>query len=193
MELVTQTALAKRIGISRQAIAGAIKRNKLRVTEGKIDLHDVLTVSYMKDNSSSRQVAKQNKQESVDSGSVKKTGPTIQTDSEPESDESTGRGGESSIIRDRKLSAQVRKLDIEMAERLGDLIPKKEVEKVFNRLSIALVNYIFPIGERLSPIVAGAFKTTDQEKINKVRKILDTEIERALESVKREIAESLGE
>ena len=193
MELVTQTALAKRIGISRQAIAGAIKRNKLRVTEGKIDLHDVLTVSYMKDNSSSRQVAKQNKQESADSGSVKKTGPTIQTDSEPESDESTGRGGESSIIRDRKLSAQVRKLDIEMAERLGDLIPKKEVEKVFNRLSIALVNYIFPIGERLSPIVAGAFKTTDQEKINKVRKILDTEIERALESVKREIAESLGE
>ncbi len=193
MELVTQTALAKEIGISRQAIAGAIKRNKLRVTEGKIDLHDVLTVSYMKDNSSSRQVAKQNKEESAANGSIEKTEKTTEPELSGSPDESTGRGGESSIIRDRKLSAQVRKLDIEMAERLGDLIPKKEVEKVFNRLSIALVNYIFPIGERLSPIVAGAFKTTDQEKINKVRKILDTEIERALESVKREIAESLGE
>ena len=190
MELVNRSQLAREIGVSPAAIAKAIKQKKLRlVGEGrtaKIDKHDVLTVKYIKDNSSNRQVAKQKKAE--------KEGPVEKNeDSEPESEYGSDEEGENAHLRDHKLKLQTKKLEIEMAEKLGHLLSRKEVEKTFTKLSSSIVSYIFPLGDRLAPVLASVFETTDQEKIAETKKTIDKEVGRALEAVKSEIIELLGE
>lgn len=184
MELITKAELARRIGISRQSIDKAIKKNKLRlVGEGrsaKIDYHDHLTVKYMNDNSSNRIVAKQSKDPDATSkkSTEKETGQEDQF-------------SESSQLRDEKLKIQTKKLKMEMAEQLGELIQRKEVEKSFSLISSTIINYIFPLGDRLSPMIAGIFESTDQDKINEIKLLIDKEIELALNNVKRDVSEAL--
>lgn len=181
MELITKTELGRKIGISRQAVDKAVKAGKLRlVGEGrsaKVDFHDALTVAYMKDNSTSRQIAKQKKGEDVQS--------------EEPVQEKVDFPGESVALRDEKLKMQTRKLKMEMAEKTGELIPREEVEKAFGLISASIMNYIFPLGDRMSSIIAGVFESTDQEKINETKLILDEEIGRSLTAIKKDITDSL--
>lgn len=184
MELVTKTELGRKIGISRQAVDKAVKSGKLRlVGEGrsaKVDLHDALTVKYMGDNSTSRQIAKQKKGEDAGIEEVKK-----------EEQTKIDFPGESVALRDEKLKIQTRKLQMEMAEKMGEMIPREEVEKAFGLISASIINYIFPLGDRMSSIIAGVFESTDQEKINETKLILDKEIGRSLEAIKKDITDSL--
>lgn len=176
--------LARRVKVSRQAVSSAVNRGTLRkVGEGrsaKIDLHDQLTVNYIKDNSSNRQVSKQEKGNPEAPGSVEESG-----------NQNNDFGGESAIIRDKKLRAQTRKIEMEMAEKMGDLIPRKDVERAFSLISSSLINYIYPLGERMAPIIAGLFESIDQKKINETKLTLEKEISRALEAVKKDITDSL--
>lgn len=186
MELITRIEFARRIGITRQAIDKAIKNDKLRlVGEGrsaKIDIHDQLSHKYMNDNSSSRQVAKQYKQTGeISENEDQKDGPN--------KDEF----GESSKLRDEKLKLQTRKLQMEMAESMGDLVARKKVEEVFGKISSSIIAYIFPLSDRIGHTVAGVYESTDQDKINETKLIIDKEVSRALEAVKKEIADSLLE
>ena len=189
MELITRKKLADIIGISRQSVGKAIKAKKLRlVGEGRsaqIDKHDHLTVKYINDHSSNRQVAQQSKDSSRDdkSNSLKKT------DNSPREDQF----GESAVLRDEKLKLQTRKLKIEMAERLGQLVPREDVDKTFNKLSSALLSYIHPLSDRLSTTLAGIFESKDQDKINEVKIMIDKEVARSLDAMKKEITESLIE
>ena len=188
MNLVSRAELARKIGISRQAIAKAIKQDKLRlVGEGrtaKVDLHDIKTVDYIRDNSSNRQVAIESKKKDQDEGEEN-------TNPKNENDDKGEELGETVEIRNRKLRLQTRELEIKMAEKLGELISRKEIESVFSEISSTIVSYFFPLGDRLSTSLAGIFETTDQDKINTAKTTIDKEVGRALEAMKNEIAENL--
>jgi len=190
LELITRVELSKKVGVSRQAISKAIKNKRLRLLgEGrsaKIDLHDHLTVNYMKDNSSNRQVGKEIRR---GSGKLKEE---VKKESD-ENNQNTDLAGESVQLRDEKIRLQTKKLQIEMAEKLGQLISRKEVEVAFSKLSGSIVNYIFPLGDRISPLMAGVFKTTDQDMIHKSKVLLDQEIGRALEAIKKDVNDLLSE
>lgn len=180
MELLKQVELARRMGISRQSIGRALKKNKLRLVgsgrDTKIDWHDELTQKYVRDHNSNRQVANEMKQEAGQS-------PATPNDS----------AGESTQLRDEKLKIQTQKLRMEMAERMGELVLRSEVEKVFGKVSTAIRSYIFPISDRVSPMLAGIFESTDPEKIKEIKLLIDKEIGRAIESVKTDIINSLTE
>lgn len=184
MDLVTRAEFARRVGVTRQSVDRALKTNKLRlVGEGrtaKIDIHDTLANNYMKDNPSNRQVAKQDK----DLGESSEDNPIETT---TENDGHT----ESVEIRDNKIKLQTRKLEMEMAERLGILIERKTVERMFGKITESIISYLHPFGDRLSPILDGIYESTDTEKKREVKMAIDKEMARALEGVKRDIENSL--
>jgi len=184
LELITKAELARRIGITRQAIDKAVKKGRLRlVGEGrsaKIDFHDSLAVIYMNDHSASRQVAKKLKDQDDTNKNIT-----------PEKQQQLDAAGESTQLRDEKLRIQTKKLRMEMAEKMGELVLRSGVEKAFGKLTSSIISYIFPIGDRVSPGIAGVFKSTDQDNINETKRMIDKEIGRALEAVKKDIQEYL--
>ena len=186
MELVSKAEFSRRVKVSKTAISKAISSNKLRVVgEGrsaKIDMDDHLSVNYKNDNSSNRQVGQQAKSQS---GQPQNNN----TNNSP----AASAPAESVALRDEKLRLQTAKLKIEMAEQMGKLILKSHVEDCFSKISASIVSYIFPIGDRLGAEIASIFETMDQDKINETRRVIDKEVGRALEAVKRDIIDSLSE
>ena len=89
--------------------------------------------------------------------------------------------------------ANTEKIKISNAEKLKLLVPMEFVAKKFGKLSAVIINYFFPMGGRLAPIVCGACKITDPKIIKKVEAILNNEITRALSEFKRASAEEVGE
>lgn len=88
--------------------------------------------------------------------------------------------------------AQTEKLKIETAEKLKLLVPVETVQKKFGTLSSVILNYFFPMGERLAPIICGICGETSPEKIKKVQKKMDDEITRALSEFKKAAAAGEG-
>ena len=76
---------------------------------------------------------------------------------------------------------------------MGLLIPRSEVDKTFNRLYSSILSYIHPLSDRLSPILAGIFESTDQDRISEVKITIDKEIVRSLDAIKKDITDSLVE
>ena len=97
----------------------------------------------------------------------------------------------SSKLRDEKLKAQIQKLKVETSHKLGSLIERSSVEKAFDRQSAIILNYLFPLGDRLASKIAGYFENNDHEKINLIKSTIDKEIMRALDGFKDEAAKSI--
>ena len=80
----------------------------------------------------------------------------------------------------------VKKLRIHNEKQLENLIDRGVVRKYFGAMSSIIINYFFPIGNRLAPRVAGVCKVTDPADVIKIQTIIDKEIMRALEQFKKE-------
>lgn len=195
MDLVTQAEFARRCKVSAQAISKAIKNGQLRaVADGKkkkIDMHDALSVRYISDSNSSRQVAQEKK------GIIEKTPKKIfdpfKEKIEDEYDDDDEDLLATQSLRDQKVRAQIVKLKVETAHKLGLLIERSLVEKSFDRLTAVILNYLFPLGDRLSPKIAGMFESTEQEKINEIKVMIDKEMMRGLDAFKDEASKSIVE
>jgi len=190
MDLVNQSEFARRANVSRQSIGKAVKSSKLRLAKDKkIDLHDALSVKYLEDTNANRQVAQEKKgiipkrDNSVDFSDFD---PDHDPDDDPKEDLLA-----SLKLRDEKLKAQIQKLKVETAHKLGVLIERSSVEKAFDRQSAIILNYLFPLGDRLASKIAGFFENNDHEKINLIKSTIDKEIMRALDGFKDEAARSI--
>ncbi len=191
MDLVTQSEFARRANVSRQSIGKAVKGGKLRLAKDKkIDLHDALSVKYLDDSNANRQVAQEKKGIIPKREKTPEFNPFDPDFSDPDDDPREDLLA-ASKLRDEKLKAQIQKIKVETAHKLGNLVERQTVEKAFDRQSAIILNYLFPLGDRLAPKLAGFFENTDHEKINLIKSTIDKEIMRALDAFKDEAARSI--
>ncbi len=93
-----------------------------------------------------------------------------------------------------KDKASVDKMNMEMDRQLGGLLSKDIIDKKFGQMSSTIVNYLFPLGDRLASQIAGVFESTDNEKILKTKELIDNETMKAITEFKKACTtEDLGE
>lgn len=193
MDLVNQAEFSRRAKVSRQSIAKAIKNGQLRLVEKDnkklIDLHDALSVKYLQNSNPNRQIAQEKKGIAPKQEKKKEFDPFSEELDDEDDDEEDLLA--SSKLRDEKLKAQIQKLKVETAYKLGSLIERSSVEKAFDKQSSVILNYLFPLGDRLSSKIAGYFDSNEQDKINLIKKTIDKEVMRALDGFKDEAAKSI--
>lgn len=208
MDLLNQSQFAKRCEVSRQSIAKAVKNSQLRVVEqdGKkfIDTHDALSVRYINNQNINRTSA-QVKKGLIDKKIVKKLEPK---DDDPDFDDDDDGGVPIDVdvfddkdrknllltnakLNQEKTKVQINKIKIETAQKLSILIPRAVVEKSFDRMNAIILNYLFPLGGRVAPKIAGFFESTDQETVRKIENEINKEMMRGIEAFKTEAAESV--
>jgi len=111
---------------------------------------------------------------------------TIESKTNPQSDVITE-------LRIKKELASIRKIELENEKKRGNLIDRKTVAEVFNRLYSVQQSEFIPIANKIMPEVASILGTEDNEKIAIARSLLESELWKALGSMKRSIQEFLTE
>jgi hypothetical protein len=209
MSEISQAAFSRLAGVSKVAILKAIKSGKLALTKNKkIDDKSPLALSYLR-----IQLDKSKKSlatETIKAVKLKKTPKTKNKPAKqskppkskiplnnPEYDEEQQKIIEA--VADKELidaeykKVQTEKIKISNAEKLKLLVPIDFIKKKFGKISSIILNYFFPMGERLAPIVCGMCGVTDPEKIQEVKNKINDEITRALSEFKKTAAEEIKE
>lgn len=211
MQEFTQMAFAKKAGVSKVAVSKAVKAGKLKLTKKKkIDLESASAVVYLNSQLDRKrkeiekdreraQLAEIDRQ-AVSKKSVNKESVKAKVKKKPEpvdSELSYQRGGgnddfnpdelignlEYHKIQKEKTSNE--KIKLEIATKLGELIPKTTVKSYFGKISAVVVNFFFPIGDRLSSAICGELGINDTSKKAIVKQLIDREITRGMDEVKK--------
>ena len=186
MNLISKAKLADIVGVTRQAIGDAVKRGVVP-TEGEgrrahIDLDHPDVIAYIQDNSETRTRSKDARK-----GYRPPSKPREPSQSSPEPEQTvTGlvRVATQSDANLEKTKAQTAKHKADLAVALGKLLVKEMSDKAWGRLHSISVNQFLPLGDRLAPIIAGVFGSTDPELIIKTKELINADVTRALDAVK---------
>lgn len=197
MRLLTFTEFAKITGVSRQAVQQAVKKQKIRTImvgkRPKIDLHDGLTMQYLKDdnvarvNSNSNTYVKTPDEKPVAPIQNEKTERPLVDEAREIKDSATTGAGTKYDYEIQRLRSITTKLNIEVAEKMGTLILRDKVETIFDSMIGVVHNYFLPIGDRVSEIVAGKLGVSDPNIMSEIKSVIDVEITRGLTKIKSEI------
>jgi hypothetical protein len=172
---------AKLAGVGRQAIYQKLRLGELvKMPNGKMNIDDPVNQVYL---SLDRSQAKSNGDKNKKNNSVPAL-PVNMSLSEIENTlESIPRSKASAVL--IKEVENIKKLQIHNAKQLEMLIDRDLVKKYFGDMSSIIINYIFPLGNRLAPRVAGICKVTDSKEVLKIQTIIDKEVMRALDQFKK--------
>ena len=200
MLVVTSTEFAKIAKVSRQAIAKALKAGKLRNVgkekRVKIDMHDGLAEDYLKaqhlkevDGTAKKQIQKENSkkvnhEQPKQHGNKEKLTP-IEEEAEKIQIRHLEEIRNKSDYSKLKDKTAIDKMNLEMDKQLGNLLSKEIVNKKFGQMSSVILNYMHPLGDRLSAIIAGIFESTDNAKILETKKVIDDETMKAITEFKK--------
>jgi len=194
MELISPAKFSRKLGVSRAAISSAIKRGALRtVPDGKrpkIDLHDKLTIDYMRDKNAQRTGTPTEATSSSSTSDTDKRGNGSKADSGDNDlinqGEIPGAGPSPVEAKTERILTQNAREKINLAKEMGLLIEKDMVDKLFDKLYAILLNHFHPAGDRLSPVLCDVAGVTDPAVRIKMKKIIDEEVTRGLREFKRE-------
>ncbi len=198
MELVGTTEFSNIAKVSRQAIAIAIKRKRL-INLGKgrrtqIDLDCRYAKRYLSELRAKRagpEISKKEKAE-IKEKKVKERSAYVEKLKEKVEEElknPTVDGSNANTkhnLEKEKIKSTTRKTKIEIAQKMEILIHRDQVDKVFGNLYSIILNYFFPIGDRLSNSIAGVFGVKDVTRLVEVKDMIDKEIMRGLSQFKKE-------
>jgi phage terminase Nu1 subunit (DNA packaging protein) len=84
-----------------------------------------------------------------------------------------------------KLIEQIKHTHIKNLELRGDLVSKELVQRYFSKLYMVDQNELKPIAAKVAPNIAAVFKSNDSEKILETTKIIEDEIYKCLNHIKR--------
>lgn len=191
---LSQKAFGEMVGVSHAAIFKAIKDGRVVRTERGVDPEHPTNKYYAEQSGRYRDPEKNGKK--VIKRGAAKTKNNQQKDNiqrqEPEPEQeivlaSTNVDAQSKYEAERRrIEAQTTKINIAIAERMGELVLREEVAKAFGKIYSVAINHFLPMGDRLAPLIAGICGTSDQETIIRVKEKVDSETTRALEELKRE-------
>jgi hypothetical protein len=208
MNLTTQSALARLVGVSRQAIYDAIKNEHIPHVEQnrkkKIDLDDPRIQNYIKGNPQRNRKKEEKPKTEPKKGSKKKKEPA-EKKSKPDIKESLELKGEVDLSEVDDLNTLskydleryqkmvvIEKEKIKIAKDRGELIDRDLVVRIFSKIYQIDVNNFLQLSHALAPrIVQSVFKTSDPEKITETTKMIDEELYKTQNYIQREIDEFL--
>lgn len=209
-----QSKFAKLAGVSRNAICKAIKQKTiLKNKNDKIDDRHPLAMKYLRlqleksKQSTVKEKVKSKVNKIKNKKPIKKNEKTLPSDNKGGGKNNKPKENEIDFIGDEMTQqyfdkeeidieykkANTEKIKISNAEKLRLLVPVEFVIKKFGKLSAVIINYFFPMGGRLAPIVCGLCKVTDPKIIKKVETVLNNEITRALSEFKKTASEEVDE
>lgn len=216
MAELTQMAFAELSGVTKGAITKALKNKKLVLTDDKkIDDKDPLSLRYLrvqleKAKTGADRAIKESKRKPVIIEPVEEEDDLIDNlidDIEPGIVEEVFKKPKTKTVIDSQAMADLyddkesveieykkantEKVKISNAEKLKLLIPIDVVKKKFGQISSVILNYFFPIGSRLAPLVCSECGITDPLVIKKVENIIDKEVTRSLSEFKKVASEDL--
>lgn len=202
---VSISEFARRSEVSRKSVNEAIKHGKIFKTQsGKIETTDPRVTAYV-------QTALLNKSQQPTKRSTNPTrgesqakvlngdhapGLTIHAENHaaPVSNYAVQPSGfgeltEKSKADLEKVRATTVKIQLEIAQKMGTLILRSEVQKAFGSMSSVIVNHFLPMGDRLTEAVCAKLEVSDAEIKSEVQLVIEKEVMRALEEFKRESKE----
>lgn len=193
-EFIRGVEFARRLGVGEAAISRAIKRGAvIRQKQGKgIDPLHPLNVAYAE--------SVENQKEKIETVSlekiIKKESSETKTEnqlSESELEnytlETKKAYSDSQNQKNDLLKAKTTKAQIELAQMMGVLVLRKDVEHFWGRVIGALHTYIMPLDERLSEDVTAICEVTAPEIKLKVRELIKKEIVTAMAQVQNTAGE----
>lgn len=86
-----------------------------------------------------------------------------------------------------KTKAQTAMLNAKLAETLKLLVRRTFVDKVIGRIGTVIVDHLFSMSDRVSKELAGEFGETTPERTIIIKKIIDQDVSRSIEALKRVI------
>jgi len=119
--------------------------------------------------------------------------PEIKSISSQIDDETVNGFFEKETVEIEYKKANTEKVKIANAEKLKLLVPVDVVQKKFGKISSVILNFFFPLGDRLAPVICGECGITDPKIIKKVKSKIDNEVTRSLSEFKKVAAEEVGE
>lgn len=198
MAEITKAAFSKLAGVSKPAIAKAIKTGKLILNSSKkIDDQDPLSIKYMrnrleKGKDEYKKIIKEAKKVEIKKKFEEKDSVESDDNDQHSESDSVGYDDKEEIDKEyKKVSTE--KIKIANAEKLKLLVPIEYVKKKFGKISGVILNYFFPMGDRLAPLVCGICGITDPEVVRQVKVKINDEITRALSEFKKVAAEDIEE
>ena len=210
--MISGSELARRAGISRQAVHNLIKANKLPVIldvngRPQFDETSPEIQTYIAEGHHQRRAAvgsragkTAEKQSSVGAPSLQLAGsdPLV-----PGMAEMNGQrplmswkrnsdGGESyNEAERRKKIADADMAELKAAERRGELVERASVDKVFNQCWAIDASRLLTISQRIAADLAAVFGVDDGQKVTAAQELLDLEIRGALGQSKKLLMEWL--
>ena len=88
-------------------------------------------------------------------------------------------------MKQEKEKETVRKLWIHNNKQLGLLVDRELVKKYFGEMGAVIINYLFPIGNRLAPGIAGICEINDPVIIKQIEELINQEIMKGLKEFKK--------
>jgi hypothetical protein len=201
-ERVSQTELASRLQVSRQAINKAIREGKL-IKHGSgrsayIDMKCPLTKAYIKNGTDSRfRPGKAKKKPAPRKPGTKPKAPEPTAEQEKSSGPSDEYQESLSFMKEkvstdrRKKEQEIEKLTLHNRERRGELIEREVVQMFINKLYEIDNGQWKTLGLKIASDVAAEFGTDDDVVIRKACDVIDREVLRVLKQIKHEQKEFL--
>jgi len=179
MQLIKRIDFSKKYKLSKPAVTKAVTRGAVATTGEGIDLR------IIEDDPKTKDYIKRIKEKKSSDRESSREQPRIQA---PQTQNKTyGMGGATKNDLDMKrIQATTAKIQLEIAQKMGTLILRDEVNKFSGRLSSVIVNHFFPLGGRVAPAIAAICKITDQAITQSIENEINKEVMRGLEEFKRE-------
>jgi hypothetical protein len=190
---INKSQFANLAGVSRTAIGKAVDSGAVICKNGKIDIDHPTNKAYLGIDRSGKKRAKQSVIIKPEKQEEEKTGDVVE---ERKPVVSTGKLKSRVAIPDKYMSKTdadiariqvvIAKEKVNLAKNIGTVILRESVGKLFGGLHSIILNYFFPLSDRLTPIIGGICGVSDPAILLKVKKEIDKEVMRGLSEFKRE-------
>lgn len=217
MNLINISQLAKKIGISRQAVHEAVKNNKISLydTEKKLididapEIQEYVNTRNKKLSTTKKTIAKEIKKEKAISRGTKlniKTPLPIPEQSQPilNQKQITSNPDIVTTINNNqldymtkeeldciKIAEDIRLKRIKQAKDRGDLIDRYFVESLFNKIYSIDVNQFLQLKDSMTTKMGTIFDISDKKKLMEASEMINKELYKTQSHIKREIDEFL--
>ena len=158
MNLIPQSKFKDLVGISKQAVSQLVKSGAVTsVKKGRypqIDLDGALTQQYLDEKADQKAESTRD----YSTGISKPTQPII---------------GDKRSYEIEKIREQIQEIQIKNAIKRGDLVEKKLIKKVFDRLYQIDQDELKVLGVNVSPKISAVYNSSNSEKVKEILKLID--------------------
>lgn len=197
-QVYKKAEFARLAGVSRAAVTQAVRTGYIIAEDGLVDITHPKNASYLASNRSKRPKLTEPEDTEVVEEETNFEPPELDAELEPPKKKRRKRkprgydpATDTEILTKeaadiRRINAQTANLKLKYAERLKDLVLRKDVDRVFQNIYSVAINYFLVLGDRLSPVLASLCGISDQKIVIEMKDRIDKEVSRALDELKRQ-------